>query len=157
MFAGARYAAVASTEPNCSRVRVDRLSRSRNAATAARRSLVSVAENSLRRGEARWSDEGAFGFKNTSADLCAGGDGARFGVDMGDSRDEFVALADGAIARMRMLESILDDLYGARTLLSDSVVDHVALWGSPHYRLAAFGQRPHRRLGPRPHAGAHPP
>ena len=59
--------------------------------------------------------------------------------------DEFVALADGAIARMRMLEAILADLYGARTLLSDSVVDHVALWGSPRYRLAAFGQRPHRR------------
>ena len=59
--------------------------------------------------------------------------------------DEFVALADGAIARMRMLEAILVDLYGARTLLSDSVVDHVALWGSPRYRLAAFGQRPHRR------------
>jgi uncharacterized circularly permuted ATP-grasp superfamily protein/uncharacterized alpha-E superfamily protein len=59
--------------------------------------------------------------------------------------DEFVALADGAIARMRMLESILDDLYGARTLLSDAVIDPVALWGSPRYRLAAFGQRPHRR------------
>jgi uncharacterized circularly permuted ATP-grasp superfamily protein/uncharacterized alpha-E superfamily protein len=59
--------------------------------------------------------------------------------------DEFVALADGAIARMRMLEAIVDDLYGERTLLSDAVVDHVALWGSPHYRLAAFGQRPPRR------------
>jgi uncharacterized circularly permuted ATP-grasp superfamily protein/uncharacterized alpha-E superfamily protein len=59
--------------------------------------------------------------------------------------DEFVALADGAIARMRMLESIVDDLYGARTLLRDAVVDSAALWGSSHYRLAAFGQRPHRR------------
>ena len=59
--------------------------------------------------------------------------------------DEFVALADGAIARMRMLESILGDLYGARTLLRDGVVDPAALWGSPHYRLAAFDQRPHRR------------
>ena len=59
--------------------------------------------------------------------------------------DEFVALADGAVARMRMLEAIIDDLYGARTLLSDAVVDHVALWGSPRYRLAAFGQRPPRR------------
>lgn len=59
--------------------------------------------------------------------------------------DEFVALADGAIARMRMLEAILVDLYGARTLLRDAVVDPVALWGSPRYRLAAFGQRPHRR------------
>jgi uncharacterized circularly permuted ATP-grasp superfamily protein/uncharacterized alpha-E superfamily protein len=59
--------------------------------------------------------------------------------------DEFVALADGAVARMRMLEAILDDLYGTRTLLSDAVVDHVALWGSARYRLAAFGQQPHRR------------
>jgi uncharacterized circularly permuted ATP-grasp superfamily protein/uncharacterized alpha-E superfamily protein len=59
--------------------------------------------------------------------------------------DEFVALADGAIARMRMLEAVLEDLYGARTLLRDAVVDPVALWGSPRYRLAAFGQRPHRR------------
>jgi len=59
--------------------------------------------------------------------------------------DEFVALADGAIARMRMLEAIVDDLYGARTLLRDAVVDASALWGSPRYRLAAFGQRPHRR------------
>ena len=59
--------------------------------------------------------------------------------------DEFVALADGAIARMRMLEAIVDDLYGARTLLRDAVIDPAALWGSPHYRLAAFGQRPPRR------------
>jgi uncharacterized circularly permuted ATP-grasp superfamily protein/uncharacterized alpha-E superfamily protein len=59
--------------------------------------------------------------------------------------DEFVALADGAIARMRMLEAIVDDLYGARTLLRDHAIDPVALWGSPRYRLAAFGQRPHRR------------
>ncbi len=59
--------------------------------------------------------------------------------------DEFVALADGAIARMRMLEAIVDDLYGARTLLRDAVVDSSALWGSPRYRLAAFGQRPQRR------------
>ena len=59
--------------------------------------------------------------------------------------DEFVALADGAIARMQMLEAILGDLYGARTVLRDAVVDPIALWGSPKYRLAAFGTRPHRR------------
>jgi uncharacterized circularly permuted ATP-grasp superfamily protein/uncharacterized alpha-E superfamily protein len=59
--------------------------------------------------------------------------------------DEFVALADGAIARMRMLESILRDLHGPRSLLTDGVVDPIALWGSPRYRLAAFGTRPHRR------------
>jgi uncharacterized circularly permuted ATP-grasp superfamily protein/uncharacterized alpha-E superfamily protein len=59
--------------------------------------------------------------------------------------DEFVALADGAIARMRMLEALLGDLYGARTVLRDAVVDPIALWGSSKYRLAAFGTRPHRR------------
>ena len=59
--------------------------------------------------------------------------------------DEFVTLADGAIARMQMLEAILGDLYGARTVLRDAVVDPIALWGSPKYRLAAFGTRPHRR------------
>lgn len=58
---------------------------------------------------------------------------------------EFVELADGAIARMRMLEAILDDLYGARSLLRDAVVDPVALWGSRKYRLAAFGARPVKR------------
>jgi uncharacterized circularly permuted ATP-grasp superfamily protein/uncharacterized alpha-E superfamily protein len=59
--------------------------------------------------------------------------------------DEFVALADGAIARMRMLEAILDDVYGARSLLRDAVIDPATLWGSPKYRLAAFETRPHRR------------
>ena len=59
--------------------------------------------------------------------------------------DEFVALADGAIARMRMLESILGDLHGPRRLLTDGVVDPIALWGSAKYRLAAFGTRPYRR------------
>jgi uncharacterized circularly permuted ATP-grasp superfamily protein/uncharacterized alpha-E superfamily protein len=59
--------------------------------------------------------------------------------------EEFVALADAAIARMQMLEAILADLYGARTLLRDAVVDPTALWGSPKYRLAAFGTRPVRR------------
>ena len=58
---------------------------------------------------------------------------------------EFVALADAAAARMQMLEAILGDLYGARTLLRDAVVDPVKLWGSPRYRLAAFGTRPYRR------------
>jgi uncharacterized circularly permuted ATP-grasp superfamily protein/uncharacterized alpha-E superfamily protein len=58
---------------------------------------------------------------------------------------EFVALADGAIARMQMLEAILGDVYGARTVLRDAVVDPVKLWGSAKYRLAAFGTRPHRR------------
>jgi uncharacterized circularly permuted ATP-grasp superfamily protein/uncharacterized alpha-E superfamily protein len=59
--------------------------------------------------------------------------------------DEFVTLADGAIARMQMLEAILDDVYGARTLLRDAAIDPATLWGSPQYRLAAFGRRPNRR------------
>ncbi len=58
------------------------------------------------------------------------------------SGGEFTALADAAIARMQMLEAILVDLYGERELLRDAVVDPVLLWGSPKYRLAAFGQRP---------------
>jgi uncharacterized circularly permuted ATP-grasp superfamily protein len=59
--------------------------------------------------------------------------------------DEFVALADGAVARMQMLEAILDDVYGARTLLRDAAIDPRTLWGSPQYRLAAFGRRLNRR------------
>jgi uncharacterized circularly permuted ATP-grasp superfamily protein/uncharacterized alpha-E superfamily protein len=59
--------------------------------------------------------------------------------------DEFVGLADRAVARMRMLEAILTDLYGPRTLLTDAVVDPTALWGSPRYRLAASGRRPRAR------------
>lgn len=59
--------------------------------------------------------------------------------------DEFTALADAAIARMQMLGAILDDVYGARRLLSDAVIPSTALWGSPKFRLAAFGQRPGKR------------
>jgi hypothetical protein len=54
--------------------------------------------------------------------------------------DEFVALADGAIARMRMLEAILDDLYGARTLLTDAVGRSGRTVGEP--ALPARGIRP---------------
>ncbi len=53
--------------------------------------------------------------------------------------DDFTALADAAVARMRMLESILRDVYGAQSLLADAVVEPQALWGSLRYRLAAFG------------------
>jgi uncharacterized circularly permuted ATP-grasp superfamily protein len=45
--------------------------------------------------------------------------------------DEFVALADGAIARMQMLEAILDDVYGARTLLRDAAIDPSRPVGEP--------------------------
>lgn len=59
--------------------------------------------------------------------------------------DEFTALADAAIARMQMLEAVIADIYGARTLLSDGAIPSAALWGSPRFRLAAFGARPNRR------------
>lgn len=93
MPTGAVHAAGASTEPNFSRVRVDRLSRSRNAATAARRSLVSVAENSLRRAwGATVRRRGVLvSKKKTSADPRGVG-GGRAGLGPGDSRDELVAL-----------------------------------------------------------------
>ena len=53
--------------------------------------------------------------------------------------DDFTALADAAIARMQMLEAILADLYGGQMLLADAIVEPQALWGSPKYRVAAFG------------------
>lgn len=53
--------------------------------------------------------------------------------------DDFTALADAAVARMRMLESVLRDVYGNQSLLADAVVEPQALWGSLRYRLAAFG------------------
>lgn len=59
--------------------------------------------------------------------------------------DEFTALADAAIARMQMLEAVIADIYGARTLLSDGAIPSAALWGSARFRLAAFGSRPSRR------------
>ncbi len=54
---------------------------------------------------------------------------------------EFNVLGDVVVARMRMLESILIDLYGRRSLLTDRVLDPVQIWGSSGYRLAAIGQR----------------
>ncbi len=53
---------------------------------------------------------------------------------------EFHALGDRVIARMRMLEAILADLYGARTLLTDRIVEPSDVWASYRYRLAAIGQ-----------------
>ncbi len=76
--------------------------------------------------------------------------------------DEFVALADGAIARMRMLEAILADLYGARTLLSDSDrratsrLGVVLATASPHRsaRIAALARRRTRSTSPRTPTGS---
>ena len=59
--------------------------------------------------------------------------------------EEFSALTDRVIARMAMLEAVVDDLYGRRTLLAGRIVDPTTLWGSSRYRPAAVGHR----LGPR--------
>ncbi len=62
-------------------------------------------------------------------------------------QSEFAELATGVAARMRMFEAILDDLYGERTLLTDGVLDPLALWASPRYRVAALlPNRPRRWL-----------
>ncbi len=58
---------------------------------------------------------------------------------------EFSRLTDRVIARMAMLEALLDDLYGDRTLLARRIVDPHRVWSSQRYRVAAMGQR----LGPR--------
>ncbi len=61
--------------------------------------------------------------------------------------DEFGMLRAGVIARMTMFESILADLYGARRLVAERVVDSNALWSSPRYRVAAISaERPKRWL-----------
>ena len=53
---------------------------------------------------------------------------------------EFHLLGDRLVARMRMLEAILDDIYGSRTLLTDRVLEPPDVWASNRYRLAAIGQ-----------------
>ena len=53
---------------------------------------------------------------------------------------EFSVLGDRVVARMRMLEAILTDLYGARTLLTDRILEPSDVWASYRYRLAAIGQ-----------------
>ncbi len=53
---------------------------------------------------------------------------------------EFSVLADRVVARMRMLEAILADLYGPRTLLTDRILEPADVWASYRYRLAAIGQ-----------------
>src|SRR5215207_1228257 len=51
---------------------------------------------------------------------------------------EFSVLGDRVVARMRMLEAILADLYGPRTLLTDRILEPAAVWASYRYRLAAI-------------------
>jgi uncharacterized circularly permuted ATP-grasp superfamily protein/uncharacterized alpha-E superfamily protein len=53
---------------------------------------------------------------------------------------EFTMLGAALAARMRMLEALLDDVYGQRTLLTDRVLDPSVVWGSAQYRIAAIGQ-----------------
>ena len=56
---------------------------------------------------------------------------------------EFHLLSDQVVARMRMLEAILDDIYGSRTLLTDRVLEPADVWASN--RIPAGGDRSARR------------
>lgn len=58
----------------------------------------------------------------------------------------FTRLARGVAERMEALESVLDDLYGPRTLLRDRVVPAEVLAASPRYRLGSIGSNPSRWL-----------
>ncbi len=61
--------------------------------------------------------------------------------------EDFAELAAAVADRMRMLEVVLADLYGNRSLLTHGIIDAPALWGSNRYRLAALGpDRPARWL-----------
>jgi uncharacterized circularly permuted ATP-grasp superfamily protein/uncharacterized alpha-E superfamily protein len=55
------------------------------------------------------------------------------------SGDDFAWIEQAVAERMAMLESILGDLYGARSLVADGLLDPALLWGSRSYRLAAVG------------------
>ncbi len=60
---------------------------------------------------------------------------------------EFAWIEAAVAGRMRMLEALLADLYGDRTLVTDGVIDPAVLWGCRGYRLAAVGaaERRHQR------------
>jgi uncharacterized circularly permuted ATP-grasp superfamily protein/uncharacterized alpha-E superfamily protein len=51
--------------------------------------------------------------------------------------DEFTWIEEAVRRRMAMLEAILVDLYGERSLVADGEIDPAVLWGSSGYRLAA--------------------
>lgn len=53
--------------------------------------------------------------------------------------DEFGWIEEAVKRRMVMLEAVLTDLYGDRSLVADGVIDPSHLWGSTAYRLAAVG------------------
>lgn len=53
--------------------------------------------------------------------------------------EEFAWIEEAVARRMAMLEAILDDLHGERSLVADGQIDPAILWGSADYRLAAVG------------------
>ena len=53
--------------------------------------------------------------------------------------EEFAWIEEAITRRMLMLEALLDDLYGDRSLVADGVIDPSVLWSSGGYRLAAVG------------------
>ena len=57
---------------------------------------------------------------------------------------EFRWIEEAVARRMAMLEAILDDLYGDRSLVADGLVDPARLWGTSAYRLAAVDRAGHR-------------
>ncbi len=59
--------------------------------------------------------------------------------------NEFEMLRAGVVARMQMLEAIIGDLYGARELVTEGVIEPEALWSSPRYRVSAIGNRTPKR------------
>ncbi len=60
---------------------------------------------------------------------------------------DFAWLEAAVAQRMAMLEALLADLYGDRTLVADGTIDPAALWASSAYRLSAVGAatRRHQR------------
>lgn len=59
--------------------------------------------------------------------------------------DEFAWIEGAVTRRMEMLEALLCDLYGERSLVADGVIDPAILWGSPAYRLSAVGAETRRK------------
>lgn len=56
--------------------------------------------------------------------------------------DEFAVLAAGVTQRMRLLEGIVRDSYGSRSLVAQGVLPGVVLHGSSRYQLGAHGILP---------------
>ncbi len=58
-------------------------------------------------------------------------------------RDEFEQLAAGLRQRARLLDAVLQDLYGERTLLTRGLLPGGVVYGNPHYFRSLFGWSPH--------------